>query len=447
MNKYARKVLDRLIDKYPWERVFLDSVGECFESISVFLDAHGEYYERIRLLENIVEPDRIITFKVPWRDDRGESHINSGWRVEFNNSLGPYKGGLRFHASTDLSVLKFLGFEQIFKNALTGLPIGGGKGGSDFNPKGKSDNEIRSFCHGFMLELGRHIGANIDVPAGDIGVGAREIGYLYGFYKKLSNSFEGAITGKSLNWGGSHLRPEATGYGVVYFLNEMMKRKNDNIEGKIVAVSGFGNVAWGAVKKINELGGKVVTLSGPDGCIYDEDGVTGEKIEYMLKMRYSNNDTVEDYSKKFKVPFFKNKRPWNIPCDVAIPCAIQNEVDKEDIEDLVRNNVKYLVEGANQPLTSDAVKLILKSNLLYAPGKATNAGGVACSCFEMSQNASFQKWSKERVDQELKNVMHDIHQQCYEVSHELGNTNNYLMGANVAGFKRVAEAMIDQGIF
>jgi len=446
-NKYALEVLNNLSNRYPWETVFLDSVRECFESISILLDANEGMYRNNRILENLVEPDRTITFRVPWMDDRGNIQVNIGWRVEFNNALGPYKGGLRFHASTNLSILKFLGFEQTFKNALTGLPMGGGKGGSDFNPKGKSDNEIKNFCRSFMLELSRHIGANTDVPAGDIGVGGREIGYLFGLFKKLHNSFEGALTGKAVGWGGSYLRPEATGYGVVYFLNEMMKHKNENIEGRRVAISGFGNVAWGAVKKINELGGKVVTISGPDGFVLDEEGISGEKIDYMLKMRYSNNDTVEDFAQKFKkAKFFKDRRPWEVPCDIAIPCAIQNEVDVNDVNNMIKNGVKYVIEGANQPLTIDAVNKIQTTNILYAPGKASNAGGVACSCFEMSQNASFTRWSKEKVDKELKAVMQHIHSQCYNEAKELGHPSNYLVGANVAGFKRVAEAMIDQGI-
>ncbi len=446
MNKYALDVLNNLSQRYPWENVFISSVEECFNSITPFLNANEGYYRNEKVLENIVEPDRIISFKVPWRDDKGIAHVNVGWRVEFNNVLGPYKGGLRFHASTDLSILKFLGFEQIFKNSLTGLSIGGGKGGSNFSPRGKSDNEIKSFCRSFMIELSKHIGANTDVPAGDIGVGGREIGYLYGSYKRLKNTFEGAITGKSTSWGGSFLRPEATGYGVVYFLNEMMKMNNDNIEGKKIAVSGFGNVAWGVVKKVTELGGKVITLSGPDGFIHDENGVCGEKIEYMLKMRYSNNDTVEDYSKNFNVKFHKDKRPWNIPCDIAIPCAIQNAVKDDDVKNMISNNVKYLVEGANQPLTSSAVSIIQNSNIIYAPGKASNAGGVACSCFEMAQNASFCQWSSKKVDKELKNVMHNIHTQCYNDAKKFGQLNDYLTGANIAGFRRVAEAMIDQGI-
>ncbi len=446
INRYASEVLRDLSQRCPWEKVFIDSVEECFKSISTFLDANESVYRNYSVLENIVEPDRTITFRVPWMDDRGNINVNVGWRVEFNNTLGPYKGGLRFHASTDLSILKFLGFEQIFKNALTGLPMGGGKGGSNFNPKGKSDNEIKNFCRSFMMELSRHIGANIDVPAGDIGVGAREIGYLFGFYKKLKNSFEGALTGKSLSWGGSYLRPEATGYGVVYFLNEMMAMNNDTIEGKTVAISGFGNVAWGVVKKVNELGGRIVTLSGPDGFVHDENGVSGEKIEYMLKMRHSNNDSVEDYANKFKIKFHKDQRPWSVPCDIAIPCAIQNEVDEDDVRNIVKNGVKYLVEGANQPLTNKAVSLVEDTDLIYAPGKATNAGGVACSCFEMSQNASFHRWSNDKVDEELKAVMTHIHSQCYNDAQELGYEGNYLMGANVAGFRRVAEAMIDQGI-
>ncbi len=446
MNKYAAEVLNRLVTAHPWETVFLDSVKECFEFISPLLDTTEDYYRSHALLENMVEPDRTITFRVPWIDDRGNIQVNTGWRVEFNNTLGPYKGGLRFHASTDLSVLKFLGFEQTFKNALTGLPIGGGKGGSNFHPRGKSDREIKSFCRSFMIELSKHIGPNVDVPAGDIGVGGREIGYLFGMYKKLRNSFDGALTGKAVSWGGSPLRPEATGYGVVYFLNEMMKIKNVGLAGKKVAVSGFGNVAWGVVKKVNELGGKVVTISGPDGYIYDEAGISGEKVEYMLKMRNSNNDRVEDFAKKFKVKFFAEKRPWEVPCDIAIPCAIQNEVDVADVKNMVKNGVQFVVEAANQPLSISAVSEIVKTNIMYAPGKAANAGGVACSCFEMSQNASFTRWDEETVDRELKKVMQHIHSQCHESAKSLGHEGNYVVGANTAGFRRVADSMIDQGI-
>ena len=447
MNKYAAEVYNKLSQEYYWEKEFLSSVKEIFQSISLLLDKHESMYRRSKILENIVNPDRIISFRVPWEDDHGTLQVNTGWRVEFNNVLGPYKGGLRFHVSTNQSTLKFLGFEQTFKNALTGLSMGGGKGGSDFSPKGKSDNEIKKFCQSFMLELSRYIGARIDIPAGDIGVGGREIGYLYGFYRKLGKSFDGAITGKGVAWGGSILRQEATGYGVIYFLNEMLEKQEDSLEGKKIAISGFGNVAWGVVKKVNELGGKVVTLSGPDGFVHDADGVSGEKVDYMQQMRFGNRDCIEDYSLKYnKAKFYRDKKPWGIECDIAIPCAIQNEVDADDIRQLLANGVKYIVEGANQPLTEDAVNRLIKTDVLYTPGKASNAGGVACSYFEMAQNASFSKWGKDEVDTKLKRVMKFIHEQCCHDSLELTGKINYLIGANIAGFKRVADAMIDQGM-
>jgi glutamate dehydrogenase (NADP+) len=446
MNEYASDVFTKLSKKYPWETEFLSSVKENFDAISVFLDDCGPMYKKHKILENLVEPDRIISFRVPWKDDQGDSHVNTGYRVEFNNVLGPYKGGLRFHSDTSQSVLKFLGFEQTFKNSLTGLAMGGGKGGSDFNPNGRSDNEILNFCQSFMLELARYIGPTIDVPAGDIGVGAREIGYLFGQYRRLHKSFNGALTGKGIEWGGSLLRPEATGFGVVYFLNEMLKKQKDALEGKKVVISGFGNVSWGVVKKIDELGGKVITLSGPDGYIHDPAGISGEKIDYMLQMRLTNHDKVSDYAEKFKVDFFKDKRPWEVNCDIAIPCAIQNELGKDDINRLIKNGTKYLLEGANQPLSDEAVEIIQKSDIIYAPGKASNAGGVACSHFEMAQNASLVKWDKKKVDTRLKQVMKLIHKQCYREAKEFGQTGNYLVGANIVGFKRVADAMIDQGM-
>ncbi|MCK5311202.1 MAG: NADP-specific glutamate dehydrogenase, partial [Desulfobacteraceae bacterium] len=386
MNTYTSNVLEMLKEKCPWEKEYIQSVSEVFKSIAPVLDFNMEYQNN-KILEQLVEPDRVISFRVPWRDDRGQVQVNTGYRVEFNNVLGPYKGGLRFHASVTLSIIKCLGFEQIFKNALTGLLLGGGKGGSDFNPRGKSDNEIMNFCQSFMLELSRHIGASTDVPAGDIGVGGREIGYLFGMYRRMTKSFKGVLTGKGISWGGSFLRPEATGYGVVYFAEEMLKNIDENIEGKVATVSGFGNVSWGVVKKVNELGGKVITLSGPDGFIYDPDGITGEKVEYMLKLRLSGNDVVKDYADHFKVKFYPGKRPWDIPCDIALPCATQNELELEDAKNLVKNNVKCLVEGANLPTTLEGMEFLENADILYAPAKACNAGGVACSCFEMAQNA------------------------------------------------------------
>ena len=445
MNAYTREVLEMLREKYPWEKEYIQSVAEVFKSIAPVLDS-SQVYQYNRILEQLVEPDRIIIFRVPWVDDQQRVQVNTGFRVEFNNVLGPYKGGLRFHASVTLSIIKCLGFEQIFKNALTGLLLGGGKGGSDFSPRGKSDHEIMNFCQSFMLELSRHIGASIDVPAGDIGVGTREIGYLFGMYRRMTRSFKGVLTGKGLSWGGSYLRPEATGYGVVYFAEEMLKNAGDSIDGKTVAVSGFGNVAWGVVNKVNELGGKVVTLSGPDGFIHDPDGVSGEKVDYMLQLRLSKNDVVRDYADHFKVKFYPDKRPWDIPCDIAFPCATQNELDLDDAKKLVKNNVKYLIEGANMPVTSEGMEFLENADIFYAPAKACNAGGVACSCFEMAQNASFINWTAKEVDERLHIVMKHIHDQCYEASCEYGKKGNYVFGANVTGFQRVANAMLDQGV-
>ena len=445
MSAYTNNVLEMLNEKYPWEKEYIQSVSEVFKSIAPVLDFNLEY-QNSRILEQLVEPDRSISFRVPWKDDQGRVQVNTGHRVEFNNVLGPYKGGLRFHASVTLSIIKCLGFEQIFKNALTGLLLGGGKGGSDFNPRGKSDNEIMNFCQSFMLELSRHIGASSDVPAGDIGVGTREIGYLFGMYRRMTKSFKGVLTGKGISWGGSYLRPEATGYGVVYFAEEMLKNVDDNIDGKVVTVSGFGNVAWGVVKKVNELGGKVITLSGPDGFIHDPDGVTGEKVDYMLKLRLSGNDVVKDYADHFKVKFYPGKRPWTIPCDIAFPCATQNELDLDDAKALVKNNVKCLVEGANLPVTLEGMEFLENADIFYAPAKACNAGGVACSCFEMAQNAAFMNWTEDEVDKKLHQVMKHIHDQCYETSCEFDKKGNYVFGANVAGFRRVADAMLDQGL-
>ncbi len=446
MNKYASGVLEKLQTRMPWEKEFLATVEEVFGSISTVLD-RDSHYESYSLLENLVEPDRIINFRVPWRDDQGKIHVNLGYRVEFNNALGPYKGGLRFHASVNQSILKFLGFEQIFKNALTGLPIGGGKGGSDFNPRGKSETEIMSFCQSFMLELANYIGPSRDVPAGDIGVGSREIGYLFGTYKRITKLYDGALTGKGEGWGGSILRPEATGYGVTYFLEEILKKQDDSVKGKVVAASGFGNVTWGVVKKVNELGGKVVTLSGPDGFIHDKDGITGEKVEYMLKMRLSGNDRVEDYADKFGVPFYKGQKPWGIEgIDVAIPAATQNEVNVEDVKIMEKNGVQFVIEGANLPLELSAINYIQETKMIYAPGKAANAGGVSCSQFEMAQNSSGVHWTEAEVDKQLHHVMSFIHSQCYDTAIEYDQKDNYLLGGNIAGFKRVADAMLDQGM-
>jgi glutamate dehydrogenase (NADP+) len=379
-------------------------------------------------------------------DDQGEIHINRGYRIEMNSAIGPYKGGLRFHPSVTMGILKFLAFEQVFKNSLTTLPMGGGKGGSDFDPKGKSDNEVMRFCQSFMTELQRHIGPDTDVPAGDIGVGGREIGFLFGQYKRLRNEFTGVLTGKGINWGGSLVRPEATGYGVVYFAQEMLKTKNTSFDGKTVAVSGFGNVAWGAVQKATELGGKVVTLSGPDGYVYDPDGIKGEKIDYMLKLRASNKDAVEDYAKEFKVKFVAGKRPWEVKCDVALPCATQNELNEDNAKELVKNGCMCVCEGANMPTTIEGFKVFTDARILYAPGKASNAGGVATSGLEMSQNSMRLPWSREEVDKRLHEIMIRIHSTCVTTAEKYGTPGNYVNGANIAGFLKVADAMLDQGL-
>jgi glutamate dehydrogenase (NADP+) len=445
MSDYIEKILRDVKAKNQNEPEFHQAVQEVLESLEIVLQRHPEY-RSLKILERMVEPERVIMFRVPWMDDQGEIQINRGYRIEMNSAIGPYKGGLRFHPSVTLGILKFLAFEQVFKNSLTTLPMGGGKGGSDFNPKGKSDNEIMRFCQSFMIELFRHIGPNTDVPAGDIGVGTREIGFLYGQYKRLKNEFTGVLTGKGLNWGGSLIRPEATGYGCVYFAKEMLKTKNTSFDGKTVAVSGFGNVAWGAVIKVNELGGKVVTLSGPDGYIYDPDGVKGEKIDYMLKLRSSNKDAVEDYSKEFKVQFFPNKKPWEVKCDVALPCATQNEIYEPDAKELLKNGCICVCEGANMPTTIEAYNIFRDAKILYAPGKASNAGGVATSGLEMSQNSMRLPWPKEEVDKRLHEIMIRIHDTCVQTAERFGTPGNYVNGANIAGFLKVADAMIDQGL-
>ncbi|HAF07198.1 MAG: NADP-specific glutamate dehydrogenase [bacterium] len=445
MNSYVSQVIEEVKQRYFWEKEFIQAVTEVLESLSLVIDKEPKY-KKYRILERIVEPERIIFFRVPWTDDKGEIHINRGYRIEFNSALGPYKGGIRFHSSVTLSILKFLAFEQIFKNSLTGLPMGGGKGGSDFDLKGKSEGEVMRFCQSFMTELFRHIGPDTDVPAGDIGVGAREIGYMFGQYKRLKNEFTGVLTGKGLNWGGSLIRPEATGFGVVYFAEEMLKTRKESLEGKRVAISGFGNVAWGATIKANELGAKVVTLSGPDGYIYDEDGVKGEKIDYMLEMRASGRDCVKDYADKFKVKFVANRRPWEVKVDVALPCATQNEIDENDAKNLIKNGCKYVVEGSNMSSTPQAIEAFLSNNILYAPGKASNAGGVATSGLEMSQNSMRLQWPREEVDKRLREIMVKIHQSCVDAAKDYGTPGNYVNGANIAGFKKVADAMIDQGL-
>lgn len=440
------KFMNDLEKKHPGELEYLQAVREVLESIEEVLIENPQF-ETAGIIKRIVEPDRVYMFKVPWIDDNGNVQVNLAYRVQFNNAIGPYKGGMRFHPSVNLSILKFLGFEQIFKNALTTLPMGGGKGGSDFDPKGKSDQEIMRFCQSLMLEMWRVIGPEIDVPAGDIGVGGREIGYMFGMYKKLAREHSGVFTGKGLNWGGSLIRPEATGFGAVYFAQEMLATRGETIKGKTVALSGFGNVAWGAAQKITELGGKVVTLSGPDGYVYDPDGVSGEKINYMLELRASNQDIVKPYSYEFPgAKFVQGKRPWEVKCDIAMPCATQNELDKEDAEMLVQNGCICVAEGANMPCTPEAIEVFQKNKILFGPGKAVNAGGVATSGLEMTQNAMKLSWSREEVDEKLRTIMKNIHQSCVQYGTEPDGYINYVKGANIAGFLKVANAMMDQGV-
>jgi len=428
----------------PNQPEFLQAVKEVVESLWSVYESNPRYKEA-KILERIVEPERTIMFRVPWTRDNGEVMVNRGYRVEFNSAIGPYKGGLRFHPSVNLSILKFLGFEQTFKNSLTTLPMGGGKGGSDFDAKGKSDAEIMRFCQAFMSELFRHIGPNTDVPAGDIGVGGREIGYLYGMYKKLKNEFVGVLTGKGLNWGGSLIRPQATGFGAIYFAKEMLALKNETFQDKTVAISGFGNVSWGTTIKVNELGGKVVTLSGPDGYIYDKDGIKGDKVDYLLEMRASNRDMVKDYADKYSVPFYEGKKPWEVKCDIALPCATQNELNGDNAALLVKNGVKFVAEVSNMGCTPEAIKVFQKVKTPFAPGKAVNAGGVSVSGLEMSQNSLRFNWSSEEVDEKLKKIMIDIHEQCVKYGKD-NDYVDYVKGANLAGFIKVANAMLDQGI-
>jgi len=439
------KILIDLERKHPGEVEYLQAVREVLESIE---DVYNEnpQFESVGIIERLIEPDRILSFKVPWVDDNGKVYVNLGYRVQFNNAIGPYKGGLRFHPSVNLSILKFLGFEQIFKNSLTTLPMGGSKGGSDFNPKGKSNAEMMRFCQSFMLELWKIVGPETDVPAGDVGVGAREIGYLYGMYKKLKGENTGVLTGKGLNWGGSLVRPEATGYGAVYFLEEMLKTKGQNLKGKTVAISGFGNVAWGVIKKVTELGGKVVTISGPDGYIYDKEGFSDEKIEYMLELRATNNDIVKPYSFEFNAEFHKGKKPWEAKCDIAMPCAIQNELDEKDAQNLIDNGCKLVAEVSNMGCTPEAIEALQSNKIAFAPGKAVNAGGVATSGLEMSQNSMKLHWATEEVNEKLHNIMKNIHIACIENGKEDDGYINYVKGANIAGFLKVADAMLDQGV-
>jgi glutamate dehydrogenase (NADP+) len=440
------KIMNDLETKHPGEVEYLQAVREVLESIEDAVSENPQF-ESAGIIERLIEPDRILTFKISWVDDSGKVHVNLGYRVQFNNAIGPYKGGLRFHPSVNLSILKFLGFEQIFKNALTTLPMGGGKGGSDFNAKGKSDSEIMRFCQGFMLELWRLIGPDTDVPAGDIGVGGKEIGYLFGMYKKLAREHTGVLTGKGLGWGGSLIRPEATGFGSVYFAQEMLATKGETFKGKKVALSGFGNVAWGAASKIAELGGMAVTISGPDGYIHDPEGITGDKIEYMLELRASNQDIVAPYAEEFpEATFYAGKRPWEVKVDVAIPCATQNELHEEDAANLVANGCICVAEGANMPSTPEAVHLFQSKGILFGPGKAVNAGGVATSGLEMTQNAMKLAWTPEEVDAKLHQIMKSIHEACVTHGTKADGNVDYVKGANIAGFLKVANAMLDLGI-
>ncbi|MCL2695963.1 MAG: NADP-specific glutamate dehydrogenase [Clostridiales bacterium] len=447
MNKYIEKVLEDVRRRDAHEPEFIQAVDEVLLSLEPAIEAHPEY-EKLGLLERLVEPERVVSFRVPWMDDKGQARVNRGFRVQFSSAIGPYKGGLRFASHVNLSVMKFLAFEQTFKNSLTTLPMGGGKGGSDFDPNGKSDNEIMRFCQSFMTELQRHIGPSLDVPAGDIGVGGREIGFMFGQYKRIRNAYEnGVITGKGLSYGGSLIRPEATGFGAVYYLREVLAHENDTVAGKRVAISGFGNVSWGVCIKIAQLGGKVVTLAGPDGYIVDEDGVsTQEKWDYLLEMRSSGRNRVQDYAEKFGVPFFAGQKPWGVAVDICMPCAYQNELGMAEVKQIVANGVKYYMEVANMPTTPEALAYLESNGVICGPGKAVNAGGVAVSGLEMSQNAGRLGWPAEEVDKKLVTIMKDIHDASVRAAEKVGLGYNLIAGANLAGFAKVAEAMIAQGL-
>ena len=439
-------IMQALEAKHPGEKEYLQAVKEVLLSIEDVYNQHPEF-ERVKLIERLVEPDRILTFRVPWTDDSGEVHVNLGYRVQFNNAIGPYKGGVRFHPSVNLSILKFLGFEQTFKNALTTLPMGGAKGGADFSPRGKSDSEIMRFCQSFMLEAYKILGPDMDVPAGDIGVGGREVGYMFGMYKKLTHEHTGTFTGKGQEFGGSILRPEATGYGACYFLKQMLADYGMEVKDKTIAISGFRNVAWGAAKKATELGAKVVTISGPDGYVYDPDGISGEKIEYMLELRASGNDIVAPYAEKYpKAAFFAGKKPWEVKVDIAMPCATQNELNENDAKQLVANGVKCVAEVSNMGCTTEAIDYFIEQKTPFAPGKAVNSGGVATSGLEMTQNAMHLYWTAEEVDKHLNQIMTDVHAQCLQYGKQEDGYINYVRGANIAGFMKVAHAIIAQGI-
>jgi glutamate dehydrogenase (NADP+) len=447
MGSYVNEVLENLTKRYPWEKEFLQAAREVLGSLDMVVERDPKY-RRAAILERLVEPERTVTFRVPWQDDRGDYHVNRGYRVEFNSAIGPYKGGIRFHPSVTLSILKFLGFEQIFKNSLTGLAMGGGKGGSDFDPKGKSDEEVMRFCQSFMNELFRHIGAHTDVPAGDIGVGGREVGYMFGQYKRLRNLFEGVFTGKGLNWGGSLIRPEATGYGNVYFAQEMLKTRDMTFEGKRVAVSGSGNVAQYTVQKLNQLRAKVVTLSDSNGTIVDEAGIDEEKWGFVMELKNIRRGRIKEYAERFKgAKYVEGKRPWGLTeADIALPSATQNEIDLDDARALTEYGCVCVSEGANMPTTLEATGYLIEKNVLFGPGKAANAGGVACSGLEMAQNAMHMSWNREEVDAKLHQIMINIHSSCKSAAEEFGTSNNYVNGANIAGFRKVADAMIDQGL-
>ncbi len=440
------KIMNALEAKHPGEKEYLQAVREVLLSVVDVYNQHPEF-ERNKIIERMVEPDKIVTFRVTWIDDKGEVQNNIGYRVQFNNAIGPYKGGIRFHASVNLSILKFLGFEQTFKNALTTLPMGGAKGGSDFSPRGKSDREIMRFCQAFILGLWKNLGPDRDVPAGDIGVGGREVGYMYGMYKKLVDEHTGTFTGKGFDFGGSRLRPEATGFGALYFVQNMLALKNEDLKGKTVAISGFGNVAWGAASKATELGAKVVTISGPDGYVYDPDGISGEKIDYMLELRASGNDIVAPYVEKFPgATFYEGRRPWERKVDICLPCATQNEVSGEDARQIVANGVKLVAEVSNMGCTPEAIDCFIENRINYAPGKAVNAGGVACSGLEMTQDAEHLQWTAVEVDAKLHQIMAEIHAQCQQYGMQPDGYLNYMKGANIAGFMKVANAMMQQGV-
>ncbi len=435
----------KLIAKNPGESEFHQAAQEVIESIMPFIEKNPKY-KHAKILERITEPERVIMFRVPWLDDKGEIQVNRGYRIEMNSAIGPYKGGLRFHPTVNLGILKFLAFEQVFKNSLTTLPMGGGKGGSDFDPKGKSDNEVMRFCQSFMTELARHIGPDTDVPAGDIGVGGREIGFLFGQYKRIKNEFTGVLTGKGLEWGGSLIRPEATGYGAVYFAEEMIKTRGESFKGKLVTVSGSGNVAQYAVEKVNQLGGKVITLSDSAGYIYDEDGINDEKLAYVMELKNIKRGRIKEYTEKYKVQYVEGERPWKVKCDIAIPSATQNEINKEEAEMLVKNGCFAVSEGANMPSTPEAVEVFLKAKILFGPGKAANAGGVAVSGLEMAQNSMRLPWSREEVDNRLHMIMTNIHEACVKYGRDKSGFINYVNGANIGGFIKVADSMIAQGV-